>query len=334
MTMIEPMIGRATNRIVQTVVHTRHPISFVPSPGPLDIEPPTTNELTKTSALEMLDRDPLMSPRAAPACGHNRFCSAGMHTSTIPAMAPTAGGLKTYRRNSVLVRRHILCFLVFVGLPGTSYSSLSSLSRSSIDGKPHADLVKYPTGMDPSRGGVADLRDFFFGNGDDHTSKDSDIQVMCPGLQDYGGLEEYSGQAVTIKCYESNPLVRKTLNENGEGKVLVIDGGTSMECALIGDLLSELAVQRGWSGIIVNGCVRDTSQIGGMDVGIKALAAMPLKPGKRDMGKLNVPVNVCGVIIRPGNWIYADTDGFIVSPTELKLPEGGSTDKTPLTIPE
>jgi regulator of ribonuclease activity A len=204
--------------------------------------------------------------------------------------------------------------------------------RKSID-KPKPEMVTYPTGMDPSRAAVADLCDFFFGNGDDHTSKDSEIKVLTPGLRDYGGVEEFSGQAVTLKCYESNPLVRKTLNEDGHGKILVIDGGGSMKCALIGDMLSELAVQRGWSGIIVNGCVRDVAMIGGMDIGIKALASNPLKPGKRDLGRRDVPVVVCGVTIHPGDWIYADPDGVLVSPTELKVPQGGPVEKVGLTIP-
>ena len=160
------------------------------------------------------------------------------------------------------------------------------------------------------------------------------VQVLQPGLRDFGGLAEFSGQVTTIKCYESNPMVRKTLCENGYGRVLVIDGGASMRCAIIGDLLTELAAKNNWSGIVVNGCVRDTSEICNFDVGIKALAANPLKPGKRDMGQRDVPVCVCGVTINPGDWLYADTDGVIISPNELVLPEGGPTEKIGLTIPE
>jgi len=91
----------------------------------------------------------------------------------------------------------------------------------------------------------------------------------------------------------------------------------------------------GWSGIIINGCVRDTSEVCTFNIGIKAIASHPLKPGKRDLGQRDVPVSVGGVVINPGDWIYADSDGVIVSPTELKLPEGGPpAGKQALTIPE
>lgn len=197
-----------------------------------------------------------------------------------------------------------------------------------------APMIKWPTGMDPSRAGTADLCDFFIGTADDLSSNTSKVKIFTPGMRDFGGLDSFSGQVTTLKCYESNPLVRKTLNEDGTGRVLVIDGSKSTKCALVGDRLAEHATNRGWSGIVVNGCVRDVDQICKFDIGIKALASNPLKPGKRDLGQRDIPVCICDVLINPGDWLYADRDGIIVSPDRLELPDGGPVEKVALTIPE
>lgn len=135
----------------------------------------------------------------------------------------------------------------------------------------------------------------------------------------------------TVKCWESNRLLTEVVQEDGTGRVLVVDGGASMRCALMGDLIAELAAQRGWSGIIINGCVRDVAELSNFQVGIKALASNPMKPGKTEIGQRDVPVIVCGVTIYPNDWIYADADGVITSSVELKLPEEGRpTEKVPL----
>eukprot|EP00887_Chlorella_sp_A99_P003290 scaffold9.g3290.t1 len=145
------------------------------------------------------------------------------------------------------------------------------------------------------------------------------IQIAEPLFRDFGGRLAFSGPASTVKCYENNPLVRKALEEPGLGRVLVVDGGGSKRCALLGDNLAANAVENGWQGIIVNGCIRDSEDIGRMNLGVKALATYPLKSSKRDPGLRDVPVLFAGVAIRPGDWIYADKDGILVSPEELKL---------------
>lgn len=122
-----------------------------------------------------------------------------------------------------------------------------------------------------------------------------------------------------MKCFENNPLVRASLEEKGLCRVLVVDGGGSKRCALLGDNIAAMAVENGWSGIIINGCIRDSLDISKMDLGVKALATFPLKSSKRDPGLRDVSVSFAGVTVSPGDWIYADSDGVLVSKEELKV---------------
>jgi regulator of ribonuclease activity A len=140
-----------------------------------------------------------------------------------------------------------------------------------------------------------------------------------PPRSDYGGRTAFSGRATTIKCFEANPLVRACLEEPGGGRVLVVDGGGSLRCALLGDNIAAMASANAWAGIIIHGCIRDAADIRGMGLGVKALATHPLKSAKRDPGLRDVPVSFGGVTVRPGDWVYADGDGVLVSPAELTL---------------
>ena len=122
-----------------------------------------------------------------------------------------------------------------------------------------------------------------------------------------------------MKCFENNPLVRASLEEKGAGRVLVVDGGGSRRCALLGDNIAAMAVENGWAGIVINGCIRDSLDISRMDLGVKALATFPLKSSKRDPGLRDVAVSFAGVTVNPGDWIYADGDGVLVSKEELTV---------------
>jgi len=122
-----------------------------------------------------------------------------------------------------------------------------------------------------------------------------------------------------VRCFENNPLVRASLEEKGNGRVLIVDGGGSKRCALLGDNIAAMAVENGWSGIIINGCIRDSLDISKMDLGVKALATFPLKSSKRDPGLRDVSVSFAGVTVSPGDWVYADGDGVLVSKEALKL---------------
>jgi regulator of ribonuclease activity A len=122
---------------------------------------------------------------------------------------------------------------------------------------------------------------------------------------------------VTLKVFEDNSMVRATLETPGAGRVLVVDGGGSMRCALVGGMLGVLAEKNGWAGIIVNGCVRDSEELKVCDVGIRALGVHPQKSQKRNVGQEDVTVQMPGAVVRPGNWIYADADGVLVSDEKL-----------------
>jgi regulator of ribonuclease activity A len=146
------------------------------------------------------------------------------------------------------------------------------------------------------------------------------VQVAEPiGFNDYGGSEIFNGKIHTVKCFEDNSLVRKVLETDGTGKVLVVDGGGSLRCALLGDMLGELAVKNKWNGIVIYGCIRDSAAMLHLDLGVKALDTIPLKSNKRNEGQDNVPVKFAGIVFTPDEHIYCDEDGIIVSATALTI---------------
>jgi regulator of ribonuclease activity A len=143
------------------------------------------------------------------------------------------------------------------------------------------------------------------------------LAVLPPVFQSFGKRAAFSGQAATLKVFEDNVLVRSTLETPGNGRVLVVDGGGSLRCALVGGNLGILAEQNGWAGIIVNGCVRDSVELNGCDVGIRALALHPQRSVRKGIGERDVQVTIAGVAVRPGDWIYADADGVLVARSKL-----------------
>jgi regulator of ribonuclease activity A len=147
-----------------------------------------------------------------------------------------------------------------------------------------------------------------------------DVQVAEPVLRHFGGQARFAGKVATVLCLEDNSKVREAVGEPGTGRVLVVDGGGSLQCALLGDLLGDKAVANGWSGVIVNGCVRDTGRLGQLRLGVMALAAHPRRSEKRGHGDRDVPVRFAGVTFHPGDHVYADEDGVIVSSAPLVLP--------------
>ena len=149
---------------------------------------------------------------------------------------------------------------------------------------------------------------------DQHEGK---VQVALPLFRDYGGRKVFGGRIATVRVFEDNSLVRTALSEQGQGKALVIDGGESLRCALVGDLLAQLGKDNGWEGIIVSGCIRDSSVIAGIDIGVKALGTNPRKSVKKGIGDRDVPVTFAGVTFNPGDYVYADTDGILVSASKI-----------------
>ena len=147
--------------------------------------------------------------------------------------------------------------------------------------------------------------------------RNGSVRVVSPMFRPYGGRPVFSGQIVTLKLFEDNSLVREALAADGHGKVLVIDGGGSLRCALVGDQLAILANANGWEGIVVYGCIRDSGDIGGIDLGLCALDTHPLKSVKKGAGDRDLAVIFGGVTFRPGEWIYVDGDGIVVSEQPL-----------------
>lgn len=143
------------------------------------------------------------------------------------------------------------------------------------------------------------------------------VRVAEPLFRDFGGLIAFDGPIVTLEVFEDNSLVRTALEEPGQGRVLVVDGRGSLRCALLGGNLAALAEEKGWSGVVVFGAVRDSRELAAAKVGVKALAPHPKKSEKKGAGRRDVPVTFAGVTFTPGEWLYADEDGIIVAASKL-----------------
>ncbi len=138
------------------------------------------------------------------------------------------------------------------------------------------------------------------------------FRVLPPVFVAYGGRPAFAGPVSTVKCHEDNTSVKAAVESPGHGRVLVIDGGGSMRHALVGGNLAAAAARNGWAGLVVDGCVRDVAELAVADIGIRALALMPLPTERRHAGLVDVPVQVQGVTVRPGDWLVADADGMVV----------------------
>lgn len=148
------------------------------------------------------------------------------------------------------------------------------------------------------------------------------VRVAEPIFRNFGGRSSFGGVVVTISCFEDNSFVKDNAGRPGHGKVMVVDGGGSVRKALLGDLIAETAQKNGWEGLIIYGAVRDVDAIAALDLGVKALASIPLKTERKGAGELNVPVTFAGVIFSPGEYVYADNTGIIVSSEPLGMPGG------------
>jgi len=146
---------------------------------------------------------------------------------------------------------------------------------------------------------------------------DGAFRVLPPVFRDFGGRLAFQGPVSTVKCFEDNSMLKAAVESPGQGRVLVVDGAGSLRRALLGGNLGAAAAKNGWAGLVIDGCVRDVAELAGCEVGIRALAAMPLPTVKRSEGQRDVPVQLQGVWLQPGNWLYADEDGIVVADREL-----------------
>lgn len=144
-----------------------------------------------------------------------------------------------------------------------------------------------------------------------------EIVVFDPVFRDFGGKRRFCGEIMTLRCFEDNSLLAETVRTPGRERVLVVDGGGSLRRALLGDLLAAAAMENGWQGLVINGAVRDVEILETIDLGIKALAACPVKTDKRGEGQLGVPLRFAGAQLEPGQFIYSDANGIIVARNKL-----------------
>lgn len=139
------------------------------------------------------------------------------------------------------------------------------------------------------------------------------FRVLPPVFRDFGARRRFAGPVVTVQCLDDNSLVKAAVESPGEGRVLVVDGGASLRRALLGGNLGAAAARNGWAGVLVDGCVRDVAELAVCETGIRALASMPLPTERRNQGLRDIPVRIQGVVVRPGEWLYADEDGTVIA---------------------
>lgn len=143
------------------------------------------------------------------------------------------------------------------------------------------------------------------------------VSTCSTQFRDYGGKTRFFGPIRTVRCYRDNQLFRALLDEPGNGAVVVVDGGGSTESALMGDIIAAKGAKNGWSGVVIFGAIRDSAEVGQIDFGTKALGVNPAKSAKEGKGAVDEPVEFGGVTFTPGEWIYCDEDGILVSPAAL-----------------
>jgi len=145
----------------------------------------------------------------------------------------------------------------------------------------------------------------------------ADVAVAAPLFRSFGGRTSFHGRIVTVHCHEDNSRVRELAATDGHGRVMVVEGGGSLRRALLGDLIAANAVEHGWEGLLIHGCVRDVEVLATLPLGVLALAAIPLKTDRRGLGDIDVAVEFAGVRFVPGQWLYADGSGVVVAERDL-----------------
>jgi regulator of ribonuclease activity A len=146
---------------------------------------------------------------------------------------------------------------------------------------------------------------------------DDDVRFCNLPFLRFGRKRSFFGPVQTVKCFEDNVLLKAELQKPGNGRVLVVDGGGSTRIAIMGDIIAGILIENKWAGIIINGSIRDSAEIDAMDIGARSLATTPKKSSKDGAGRVGVTVEFGGVRFEPGNWVYCDPDGILVSDRQL-----------------
>lgn len=147
---------------------------------------------------------------------------------------------------------------------------------------------------------------------------DPDLRVLPPAFRSYGARPRFCGTVATVKCFEDNTHVKAAVESPGQGRVLVVDGGGSLRRALLGGNLGRAAAENGWAGLVIDGAVRDVLELAACAIGVRALASVPLPTIRRNEGQVDLPVQIQGVWVRPGDWLCADEDGIVVASRDLR----------------
>ncbi|WP_100754153.1 ribonuclease E activity regulator RraA [Vibrio salilacus] len=145
------------------------------------------------------------------------------------------------------------------------------------------------------------------------------VDVVEPMFSNFGGCASFAGQVTTVKCFEDNGLIRQLLEQDGLGRVLLIDGGGSLRRALVDAEIASLAEENDWEGIVVYGCVREVDELEDMSIGIQAIASIPVGATAQGIGEFDIPVNFGGVTFLPEDYLYADNSGVIISQEPLDV---------------
>ncbi|KGJ71947.1 ribonuclease [Cryobacterium roopkundense] len=145
-----------------------------------------------------------------------------------------------------------------------------------------------------------------------YDERGEDLQSVPLQFHTMGGRTRFSGPIRTVTCLEDNALVKSVLATPGDGAVLVVDGGGSLNSALMGDMIADSAVANGWAGVVINGAIRDRVAISDLDLGVKALGSNPRKSAKTGSGVTDAVVTFAGVTFIPGRTIFCDEDGILV----------------------
>jgi len=143
---------------------------------------------------------------------------------------------------------------------------------------------------------------------------DGAFRVLPPVFRDFGGRAAFHGPVSTVKCFEDNSMLKAAVESPGQGRVLVVDGAGSLRRALLGGNLAAAAAKNGWAGLVIDGCVRDVGELAACDVGIRALAPLPMPTERQGQGQRDVALQIRGVWVRPGDWLCADADGIVLMP--------------------
>jgi regulator of ribonuclease activity A len=150
------------------------------------------------------------------------------------------------------------------------------------------------------------------GTSDLHDEHGERAGVCLVQFRQFGGVRAFSGEVSTVRCYEDNVLLKQHISTPGQGRVLVVDAGGSMRCALVGDIIAGIGVEQGWAGIVLHGCVRDVATLRDLPIGVKALGTNPRRSDKRGEGEIDVPVTFGEVTFQPGAMLHSDEDGIVV----------------------